>query len=149
MRVAFPILLVKVFVAVWAADHIPEKNPVGGVLLSCVGVNGALVMFESLLGTKVPDPDLSRRCDIMFPEGDVTMFEYAAIAGDIFGCSFGCGLKGNSGVLWSIGVGGVLTITGAGCSAFGGVCGRVSMAAAVASMDDGLSGEEVVVEFEV
>ena len=42
---------------------------------SGVGVRGADTILLSLLGPKFADPDLTRRCDIMFPLGDVTIPE--------------------------------------------------------------------------
>lgn len=67
-------LLLKVLAAFCAAEKTEEKKPLPGVVepFSGVGVNGADIMLESLLGPKVPDPDRTLRCDIMFPEGEVT-----------------------------------------------------------------------------
>lgn len=86
---------------------------------SRVGVKGADVIFESLLGTSVADPDLPLRCDIMFPDGDLTTFEFEPNdSGDR------CSRKSeNRGTLGSVGVGGVFTIIGAFVSAEGGVDG--------------------------
>lgn len=78
----FVILLLKVFAAFCAAEKTDEKNPLcPGViaLFSGVGVNGAAVILESLLGPKVAEPDRIRRCEIMFPEGDVTTFVFETV----------------------------------------------------------------------
>ena len=72
----------RVVAAFCAAENTEEKKlPPPWVVLgvaapfSCRGVSGADVMFDSLLGPNV-DPDLILRCDIMFPEGDVTTFGF-------------------------------------------------------------------------
>ena len=49
---------------------------------SGVGVSGADVIFDNLLGPRVADPDLTRRCDIMFPEGDVTTLGFTGLESD-------------------------------------------------------------------
>lgn len=54
------------------------------------------MIFDSLLGTNVPDPDLIRRCDIIFPEGEVTIFGFVIIGEGILGAAFCCEL-GNCG----------------------------------------------------
>ena len=68
------ILLLNVFAAFCAAEKTVEKNPPCwlGLGFSGVGVNGADVIFDNLLGPRVTDPDLTLRCDIMLPDGDVT-----------------------------------------------------------------------------
>jgi hypothetical protein len=76
-------------------------------------------MFESLLGPKVADPDRILRCEIMFPEGDVTTLGFATTGSEVSRSL----LDGNRGELGSVGVGGVLTIIGA--SLEGGVVGAI------------------------
>lgn len=74
------VLLLNVFAAFWAADIIEEKKPlvVGGGPFSGVGVKGASVKLESLLGPMlVPEPDLMRRCDLELPEGETVMLGMA------------------------------------------------------------------------
>lgn len=117
-------LLVRVFAAFCAAEKTDEKKPVccgfPGVTdpFSGVGVRGADVMFESLLGPILfplaNDPERIRLCDIMFPDGDVTTFGFDEI-----------GDPEKRGEAVSVGVGGVLTIAGAAFSTVvGGVLGR-------------------------
>lgn len=122
----FAILLLNVFAAFCAAEKTDEKNPPcwfgpGVEAFSGVGVRGAEVMFESLLGPRVPEFVLTRRCEIILPEGDVTTFAFIEVVGSEVPRSREAG---NTGVLESVGVGGVLTITGAIFSPAGGVCGR-------------------------
>jgi hypothetical protein len=122
----FAILLLKVFAAFCAAEKTDEKKPPcwlepGLVEFSGVGVRGAEVMFESLLGPRVPEFVLTRRCDIIFPEGDVTTFTFTEAVGSDVPRSR---VEGNWGIPESVGVGGVLTIGGAILSLAGGVCGR-------------------------
>jgi hypothetical protein len=76
-------------------------------------------MFESLLGPKVADPDRILRCEIMFPDGDVTTLGFATTGSEVPRSL----LDVNRGELGSVGVGGVLTIIGA--SPEGGVVGAV------------------------
>jgi len=60
----FAILLVRVLAAFCAAEKTDEKKPLDeGVVVpfSGVGVNGADIMLDNLLGPKVPDPDLTLR----------------------------------------------------------------------------------------
>lgn len=72
------------------------------------------MILESLLGTSVADPDLSLRCDIMFPDGEVMTL------------GFEVELEPRSrlfekrGEPESVGVGGVFTIIGAGSCPGGG-----------------------------
>lgn len=117
-------LLVRVFAAFCAAENTDEKKPVCCVFpgvtepFSGVGVRGADVMFDSLLGPILfplaNDPERMRLCDIMFPDGDVTTFGFEEMGGPE---------KRGEGV--SVGVGGVLTIAGAAFSiVVGGVLGR-------------------------
>lgn len=75
---------------------------VAGGPLSGVGVSGAGVIFESLLGPIAPDPALLLRCVIMFP-GDEALELARERAGEDLELS---GCEG------SVGVGGVLTMTG-------------------------------------
>lgn len=119
-------LLVKVFAAFCAAEKTDEKKPVCCVFpgvtdpFSGVGVRGADVIFDSLLGPILfplaNDPERMRLCDIMFPDGDVTTFGFVEI-----------GEPEKRGEAVSVGVGGVLTIAGAGAAfsiVVGGVLGR-------------------------
>jgi hypothetical protein len=86
---------------------------------SGVGVRGADVLLESLLGPNVVDADLTRRCDIIFPEGDVMTLGFEAAEPGVPRSEAG----GKRGAPESVGVGGVFTMTGAG-SVRGGVRGR-------------------------
>lgn len=119
------VILLKVVAAFWAAEKTEEKKPVCwdgfGLGLGCsgVGVNGADCMFESLLGPRLADPDLALRWDIIFPEGEVTTFEFELTGSDDPRSRLD---GGNRGALKSVGVGGVLTIVGA-TSPAGGVDG--------------------------
>lgn len=117
----FVILLLKVFAAFCAAENTLEKKPVWlfGVVdpFSGVGVNGADVMFDNLLGPN-DVPDFTLRCDIMFPDGEVMTFGLDVTGSD----DPRVRLSPKRGVLESVGVGGVFTIIGA-VSPGGGVCG--------------------------
>lgn len=117
-------LFVRVFAAFCAAEKTDEKKPVccelPGVTdpFSGVGVRGADVIFDSLLGPMLfplaNDPERMRLCDIMFPDGDVTTFGFVEI-----------GEPEKRGEAVSVGVGGVLTIAGPAFSiVVGGVLGR-------------------------
>lgn len=107
---------------------------------SSVGVRGAEVILLSLLGPNDADPDLTRRCDIIFPLGDDTISEFDGETG----------AGGSEMVRWcgeenlevdaSVGVGGVFTITGAALSSRGGVCGLVVLMAGGALAVLGRSG---------
>jgi hypothetical protein len=140
--VVLAMLVLRVFAAFWAAEKTDEKNPPAlGVVepFSGVGVNGADVIFDNLLGPSAAELDLTRRCDIIFPEGEVTTFAFLAV-GSEFTLSRP---ELNRFSPKSVGVGGVLTIVGAlERSLGGGVCG-----VAFVSMDwglecSGLSGDE-------
>lgn len=103
----------RVLAAFWAAENTVEKNPVcPGVVepFSRVGVNGAEVIFESLLGPNVEEFVLARRCDIMLPDGDVTTL---GLAGAGESTTILVGESVNRGRPGSVGVGGVLTMRGA------------------------------------
>jgi hypothetical protein len=69
-------VLLRVLAAFCAADKTLEKKPapgVGGTAFSGVGVRGAVMKFESLLGPMLAaEPDLALLCDIMLPDGDTT-----------------------------------------------------------------------------
>jgi hypothetical protein len=119
------ILFVSVFAAFCAAEKTDEKKPVccafPGVTdpFSGVGVRGADVIFDSLLGPMLfplaNDPERMRLCDIMFPDGEVTTF-------GLFEIEIGEPEKRGEAV--SVGVGGVFTIAGAAFSiVVGGVLG--------------------------
>lgn len=78
---------------------------------------------ESLLGIFDPESDLTRRCEIMFPEGETTTLEFTPDALN--------GLLGTGERSWdclrSTGVGGVTTVAGVAVSPFfGGVLGVVA-----------------------
>lgn len=81
-------------------------------------MSGANVILDNLLGPiLVPDPDLARRCDIILPESDTTTFGFGPVLADELPrerCEW----------CESVGVGGVLTMTGAPGSEGGGVRGR-------------------------
>lgn len=78
------------------------------------------MIFESLLGPRAAEFDLTLRCDIMFPEGDVTTLELDDGTGSELPLSR---LEEKRPAWSSVGVGGVLTINGAVVSPEGGVCG--------------------------
>lgn len=97
-------VLVSVLAAVCAAVNMVEKKPpeppgdpwVPGVrvpdtlLSSIVGVRGADTALESLLGGRPPMSDLTRRCGVMFPEGEVVVLdtvpaEACFMTGDLVG----------------------------------------------------------------
>lgn len=70
--------MLRVLAALCAAEKTEEKKPpelvdVFVVEFSGVGVSGAEVLVESLLGPNEIEFVLARLCDIMFPEGDVMM----------------------------------------------------------------------------
>jgi hypothetical protein len=115
-------LLLKVFAAFCAAEKTLEKKPPWGLGViepfSGVGVSGAEVMFDNLLGPNADEVDRTLRCDIMFPEGEVMTFGFDAAGSD----DPRSRLFANRGILESVGVGGVFTIIGA-VSPSGGVCG--------------------------
>jgi len=99
-------------------------------------------MLDNLLGpnANADDPDLTLRCDIIFPEGEVMTLGFVVMGSD----EPRLRLSGNRGTLESVGVGGVLTIMGA-MSPGGGVCGAacVSIGCGVFAVR-GRSGEEFV-----
>lgn len=116
----FWILVLNVFAAFWAADIIDEKNPdvaLGGRgTFSDVGVSGAGVMLESLLGPIFPEPARFRFCDIIFPVGELP-FAFASDEACLAAVDRSRGKPG------SVGVGGVFTICGLEGSVVGGVRG--------------------------
>jgi hypothetical protein len=97
------------------------------------------VIFESLLGPSAADPDLTLRCDIMFPDGDVTTLGFVVTGSDVPRSR----LDSNRGALGSVGVGGVLTIIGATDSEAGGVCGGAFVSIAWTLAVFGRSGDAV------
>lgn len=139
-------LLLKVFAAFCAADNTDEKKPpCPGVVTSGVGVNGAGVIFESLLGPNVtPEPDRLRRCDIMFPEGEVTTFGFVP-APEVGRSGDFDSLLENRGEpkADSVGVGGVFTMIGADLSVDGGVRGVALVSIAGILAVRGRSGDDV------
>lgn len=86
----------------------------------------------------LPDPDLERRCDIMFPEGELTTFGFDVIGSE----DPRSRLEENRGELVSVGVGGVLTIVGA-TSPGGGVEGGALVSTVLSFAVRGRSGDEV------
>jgi hypothetical protein len=122
------IVLLRVLAAFCAAENTDEKNPLGGPAVppgvftsSSVGVSGADMEFESLLGGFVAER--ARRCDIIFPEGETTTLG--------FDCVLVCFVPvfplavdpaGDAG-LASVGVGGVTNVVGVS-TRLGGVAGR-------------------------
>lgn len=80
--------------------------------------------FESLLGGWVAESDLTRRWDIMLPEGDVVVLPFVLSEPAIL--LFSDGLLAISGRL-SVGVGGVTCVSGASSERFGGVLGSVTI----------------------
>jgi hypothetical protein len=78
-------LLLRVLAAFWAAENTEEKNPPPpdvAAMFSVAGVRGADVLFESLLGPIVTDPDRTRLCDIIFPVGDKTTLRFEVMGSD-------------------------------------------------------------------
>jgi hypothetical protein len=141
-------LLLKVFAAFCAAEKTLEKKPLWGFgfgvvdPFSGVGVNGADVIFDNLLGPNGPNADevdRTLRCEIMFPEGDVMTLGFDDDGSD----DPRSRLLAKRGVLESVGVGGVFTIIGA-VSPWGGVCGTalVSIGWTLFVPVRGRSGEE-------
>jgi len=97
------------------------------------------VIFESLLGPNVADPDLIRRCDIIFPVGDTTTLAFEVIGSEVPRSR----VVANRGELGSVGVGGVLTIIGAMFSPGGGVLGGAFVSMVLIFAVRGRSGELV------
>ena len=95
-------------------------------------------MLESLLGPSDAEPDRTLLCDIIFPDGDVTTFEFE-LTGSEEPRSL---LDGKRGVLKSVGVGGVLTMRGA-TSPAGGVEGVEFRSTVVILAVRGRSGVDV------
>jgi hypothetical protein len=124
-------VVLNVVAAFWAAENTEEKKPLGdweatavppGVLTSSiVGVNGAEIEFESLLGGFVEER--ARRCDIIFPDGETTTLGFDCVA-PCFALAFELlvELAGDAGGFASVGVGGVTSVVGASAR-FGGVAG--------------------------
>ena len=88
-RVGLAIVLVRVLVMFCAAEKTEEKKPPpaepdddvravppGVLLSSAIGVIGAGMACDNLLGIIEPESDRTRRCDIIFPEADTVMFEF-------------------------------------------------------------------------
>jgi len=75
---------------------------------SGVGVRGADVILDNLLGPRVADPDRILRCEIILPEAEVTTLEF-----DVAGSETPRSRSvSKCGELCSVGVGGVFTIRG-------------------------------------
>jgi hypothetical protein len=97
------------------------------------------VILDSLLGPKAAELDLTLRCEIMFPEGDVTTLAFREIGSEFTLSRFEVNRSPGS-----VGVGGVLTITGAGDdSLLGGVCGVACVSIGWSFEFRGLSGDEL------
>lgn len=113
-------LLLRLFAAVCAAEKTLEKklDCAGAGPFSGVGVRGAAVMLESLLGPSADvGLDFTRRCDIILPEGETTTFRsrLRALAPAIESMESSI-----------VGVGGVFTMTGV-LSSEGGVRGGAAV----------------------
>lgn len=127
------IVFVNVFAAFCATEITFEKKPpppgVGGTVgFSGVGVNGASVLLDSLLGPILdPDPDRARRCEIMLLGGTTTVFGMELPkTSELRLAEPLCSLGDDE----SVGVGGVLTITGRADSE-GGVRGGMEISTLV------------------
>jgi hypothetical protein len=135
-------LLLKVFAAFCAAEKTEEKNPPEpGVVepFSGVGVKGADVILDNLLGPRVADPDRILRCEIILPEAEVTTLEF-----DVAGSETPRSRSvSKCGELCSVGVGGVFTMRGAVFSPGGGVCGEAFVSMVWIFAVRGRSGEFV------
>lgn len=59
------------------------------LISSIVGVSGADMAFDSLLGGCVAESDLARRCEIMLPEADVTVFGFVPVGAGCWGLTDG------------------------------------------------------------
>lgn len=110
-------VLVRVFAAFCAADSTDPKKPEEGFRsdgvgtpFSRVGVSGADDIVDNLLGTRLADPDLGRFCVNTAASAEALLLRGAR--------NLGC---------WSgsVGVGGVLTMTGVSFSEPPGVPGGV------------------------
>lgn len=143
----FWIVLLRDVAAFCAAEKTDEKKPppgagVPGLLagpVSGMGVKGAFVMFESLLGPILPDPDLPLLWAIMLPWAAppiVSVEAFAAASTTV--CEPGPGEECAKGALWSVGVGGVLTMTGVPFSGLGGVEGTTEVSILVELMVEAL-----------
>jgi hypothetical protein len=113
-------LLLKVLAAFCAAEKTVEKKPPDpGVVepFSGVGVKGAEVMFDNLLGPSVADPDRILRCEIILPDAEVMTLGFAVTGSE----DPRSRTVSKCGELVSVGVGGVFTMRGAVFSPGGGV----------------------------
>ena len=118
-------VLLNVVAAFCAAVSTDEKKPVAlgvGSPLSSVGVRGAVVMLESLLGAITADPDLALRCALMLCN-DGLLPSKLTRKPPPFRADLVSGEDPRTESPLSVGVGGVLTITGAALSDVGGVRG--------------------------
>lgn len=131
--VLFAMVLDNDVAAFCAAENTEEKNPPvdwgenarvppGVFVSSMVGVNGAVMALESLLGGFVAER--ARRCDIMFPEGETTITLGFDCVWVCFAPAFALEVDraGDAGAFASVGVGGVTKVVGAS-PRFGGVAG--------------------------
>lgn len=113
----FWIFVLKLLAAFWAAENIDEKKPdaFGGPLAvdsrpSTGGERGADVMCDSLLGPWLTEPDLDRRCALIFREGGLPSEDRGGL--EPRQGAFQSDAKARA--VWaSTGVGGVFTIAGA------------------------------------
>jgi hypothetical protein len=118
-------VVVNVLAAFCAADNTDEKNPVEGVVtntpFSGVGVRGGTETLESLLGPALPERSL--RCPgTAEPDACVPFDSAVPVDSDVLG-RVGVDLAELGMNRGSVGVGGVLTMAGAGLPADGGVRG--------------------------
>ena len=127
-------MVLSVLAAFCAAENTEEKKPLGdwggtavppGVLASSmVGVKGARIELDSLLGGFVAER--ARLCEIILPEGETTTSGFGCAGPGLapfFKLEADAGDKGRA----SVGVGGVTSVVGASIR-FGGVAGiRVTM----------------------
>lgn len=106
---------------------------------SIIGVSGADMTLDSLLGDCVAESDLTRRCEIMLPDGDVMVLGF--FPADIAPLVPNDGLPGGS-ISWSVGVGGVTCVWGASRPALVGVLGVVTIVGSSLVLEVGLLGLE-------
>lgn len=93
------------------------------------------MVFDNLLGGCVPESDLTLRCEIMLPDADVMVFWF--VPGKPAPLLRSEGLPGGS-VRWSVGVGGVTSVSGASSEALVGVFGVVRIAGRSGTLEVGL-----------
>ena len=132
-RFVLEMVLLRVLAVFCTAEIIDVKKldaELPGVvgMVSGVGVRGALVMVESLLGPMLADRDRPRRCAIIVPFGDALNSGAAGAGAAVAGLSVPCFCRLNpSAKSRSVGVGGVFTMVGVPASPLGGVRGGVEV----------------------